>query len=34
MAQYENLYAELKARVSFNKVSAEWCDNFAQSYPD
>lgn len=34
MKQFENLFNELEARMDRNVVIAEWCDNFAQSYPD
>ena len=34
MKQFENLFNELDARLDLHVVTAEWCDNFAQSYPD
>lgn len=34
MTQFESLFNEIDARLSLNVVSPEWCDNFAQGYPD
>lgn len=34
MSQFANLYNEIDARLGLNVVTAEWCDNFGQGYPD
>jgi len=34
MKQLENIFNELETRIESGKISSEWCDNFAQGYPD
>ncbi len=34
MKQFESIFNELETRIELGQVSSEWCDNFAQGYPD